>query len=738
MTRIGILGAGPAGLFTGWLLHQRGVEVTIFEARAHAGGISRSFEWHGFTCDLGAHRFFTNDSLILQHILSIIPMGRHIRRSQIYLAGKWLYDPVNVWELLRRYFPVTTVKIAWSYFFRPRQASEDSFNHFVNRKYGVALNRFFFAPYTEKMFGISGDHISVDWARNKIRIAGLLDFLKENSKRKFSYFYYPQEGGYGAILERVRQDLGERVREQCPVRALQAKDQRIETVVYEHEGTLHSENFDEVISTLPLNLLGKLMGYDFPLTYQGVDFVYLLINRPLVSDNHWIYFMDGDFAINRLIEFKNLSAKQPPNQTVLCAEVTTAQGDPLQRVRDDVVRCGLVRPDEIVDTLVLHEPYGYAVYDLAYAQHLNTTQATLQQFTNLHHLGRAAEFQHHELDDIYANALALAAALAPDLEHTITGAEAMETVTDTPWVHAVILTFNHYADTKECLTSLRKIAYERLKIIVVDNGSSDGTPEHVRADFPEVKVIETGRNLGVPWGYNVGFSHALRAGAEYILMLNNDTVVDPAMLEHLLKAGQSDPNAGILTPKVLYYDDPEVVWSAGGRYRKFPPAHVIVGQDQPSNLFDKPFHLEYALSCGLLIHRRAFEKAGLFDPGYFFFYDDWDFSQRVRIHGLNILFVPEARMWHKVSKSTRATGKEVLFWKTWGESCVRFYRRHGRPVFIALPLHLGFLMLRELLKGNGHMLKHFWAGAREGLNKPLGPIPAAGDRVQPFNGQESA
>ncbi|HID64254.1 MAG TPA: hypothetical protein EYP49_16165 [Anaerolineae bacterium] len=173
------------------------------------------------------------------------------------------------------------------------------------------------------------------------------------------------------------------------------------------------------------------------------------------------------------------------------------------------------------------------------------------------------------------------------------------------------------------------------------------------------------------------------------------------------------------------------MWAAGGRHRTFPPAHVIVGQDRPSAAFDKPFYLEYALSCGLLIHRRAFERAGLFDPGYFFFFDDWDFSQRVRAHGLQIVFVPEARMWHKVSKSTRGTGKEALFWKVWGESSTRFYRRHGRPVFLSLPIHLGFLMARELIKGNGRMLKYFWAGVRDGLSKPLGPIPAADEMVLP-------
>lgn len=731
--KIGILGAGPAGLFAAWLLHQRGVDVTVFEARPYIGGISRSIEWHGFTCDLGAHRLFTQDEAILRQLLTLVPMGRHVRRSGIYLADKWLHDPVNIVEILYRYSPATAISLTSSYLFRPRRISEDSFDSFVKRKYGDALNRLFFRPYTEKMFGLPGNQISADWARRKVRISGPLDFMRESSKKHFSYFYYPVRGGYGAIPDRIYRDIRDRVRLSAPAIALEAGEDRIEAVVFKGGDDRRRESFDHVISTLSLTILGRLIGQVFSLAYQGVNFVFVLVDRPLVSDKHWIYFMDRDPAINRLVEFKNLSAVgQPPDQTVLCAEVTDKRGDVVQRVVDTLVHSGLVKPDEILDTMMLSEGFGYAVYDLDYAERLAAVEETLAPFGNLHMLGRSAEFKHLEVDDLYANALALTTRLAPVRPYQIQGDAQMQEQAKTPPVSAVVLTYNHYDDTRECLESLAKIDYGNLSTVVVDNGSSDGTPDKVRADFPEVQVIETGSNLGVPWGYNVGFSHALQAGAEYILMLNNDTIVDPAMLQHLLDVGQADSQAGVLAPKVLYYDDPEVIWSAGGRHRAFPPAHIILGQDDPSGAFEKPFHLEYALSCGLLIHRRAFERAGLFDPGYFFFFDDWDFSQRVRAHGLHIIFVPEARMWHKVSKSTRETGREALFWRVWGESSARFYRRHGRPVFISLPLHVGFLMVRELLKGNGRMLKHFWEGVRSGLGKPLGPIPSADDVVLPL------
>ena len=736
--KIGILGGGPAGLFTAWLLQQRGVEVVIFEAAEQVGGISRSFEWRGFTCDLGAHRLFTQDESVLRQLLALVPMGRHLRRSQLYLGGKWARDPVNVVEILYRYSPKLAAEIIGGYVFRPREMPVDSFNAYVHQKYGAPLNRFFFSPYTEKLFGIPGDEISADWARRKVRISGPLDFLRESSKKHFSYFYYPVEGGYGAIIDRVYRDLREQVRLNAPVVALEADEGRVTGVVYTQDDARHREPVDAVIATISLPAVGRALGFDFALDYRGVDFVYLLIDRPLLSDNHWIYFMDKDTAINRLVEFKNLSpVGQPPERTVVCAEVTSDWDNVAGQVQADLIRSGLLTRKEIVDTLVLRQEHGYPIYDLDYAQNLALVRETLGRFENLHFVGRSAEFEHLELDDIYANALALANTLAPAAMPVGRQEAVMETTSAAPLVYAVVLTYNHYEDTRECLESIQKLEYDNLKVLVVDNGSADGTPAQVRANFPEVEVVETGHNLGVPWGYNVGFSHALKASADYVLMLNNDTVVDPQMLAHLVDAAEPDTQAGIMVPKILYYDDPEVVWSVGGRYRKFPPAHIILGQDRPSAEFNEPFYLEYALSCGLLIHRRAFESAGLFDPGYFFFFDDWDFTHRVRAQGLHIAFVPAAEMWHKVSKSTRDSNKASFFWKTWGESSARFYRRHGRPVWLSLGINVGYLMARELLKGNGPMLKHFWAGVRDGLSKPLGPIPAVGDTVLPTTATEA-
>lgn len=290
-----------------------------------------------------------------------------------------------------------------------------------------------------------------------------------------------------------------------------------------------------------------------------------------------------------------------------------------------------------------------------------------------------------------------------------------------PIVYAVVLAHNNYEDTKECLQSIMRSAYPGLRILLVDNGSTDGTPEKVRQAFPKVAILETGRNLGVPAGYNVGFVHALQEGAAYILMLNNDTVIDDTMVEDLVAMAESDPILGILMPKVLHYGSDSETWSVGGRYRAFPPSILLTEKDQ--RLAEVTRQIEYAPGCGLLIHRRAFELAGLWDPGYLFLYEDWDFSERVRAHGLVIRYTPQARMWHKVSRTTRGE-RSPLFWRTYGASAARFFRRHGRPAWLSILIHLGYIILRDFgWRRKWAYWPNFWEGVQEGLRQPLGEYP---------------
>ncbi len=138
-------------------------------------------------------------------------MQRHQRRSRIYLQGKWLQEPLNVLELARKLPKAQLANLLWQYIIRPRNIAEDSFENYVVRRYGKALNRLFFAPYTEKLFGVPGKEISAMWAWKKVRLASPFDTFYRDTRRKFSHFYYPVDGGYGSIAMGIYQQIKDRV-----------------------------------------------------------------------------------------------------------------------------------------------------------------------------------------------------------------------------------------------------------------------------------------------------------------------------------------------------------------------------------------------------------------------------------------------------------------------------------------------------------------------------------------------
>jgi len=287
-------------------------------------------------------------------------------------------------------------------------------------------------------------------------------------------------------------------------------------------------------------------------------------------------------------------------------------------------------------------------------------------------------------------------------------------------LYIVILTYNGYADTHECLTSILPLLNKNTHCIVVDNASSDDTFANVRQFFPQVTLIENKSNLGVPRGYNIGFRYALEHGADAVLMLNNDTVLAPDMLQQLGQASM-DERVGIAVPIAYEYHRPQHIWSAGASYRAFPPAFVM-----DNRITGQLRQLDYAIACCILITRRAFERVGLLDESIFFMWEDLEFCQRVRNADLHIVQVPTAKMWHKVSQTTQP-GKP-LFWQMHGESSVLYFRRHSRWPRLAVWLNMGWFGLREfVLKGRPQFIAAFLAGLRSGWQKPLLAIP------QPLN-----
>lgn len=280
-------------------------------------------------------------------------------------------------------------------------------------------------------------------------------------------------------------------------------------------------------------------------------------------------------------------------------------------------------------------------------------------------------------------------------------------------VYVIILAWNHKEDTHEVLSSILKDEYANKKIVVVDNASSDGTTEMIQNEFKDVNVIRSEKNLGVSGGYNLGIDYAISNNADFILVANNDISTDKGMISQLVLALEKDPLAGIAMPRIYhYYGDRTHLWCTGAHWRKFPPTVKMTNYNRPDwEMGSVPIPIDFAPSCVLLLRKQMIEEIGEFDTTYFFYFDDWDFSKRSTQAGYRILFVPEAKMWHKVSKSTQNSEKPAQWWHRMGFSAALYYSKY-HSTYERFTFFLWFI-IREVLKGKPNRSIGFLKGFLE-------------------------
>jgi len=232
--------------------------------------------------------------------------------------------------------------------------------------------------------------------------------------------------------------------------------------------------------------------------------------------------------------------------------------------------------------------------------------------------------------------------------------------------------------TLECLRSLQKVRYDGLHLIVVDNASEDGSVEAIRKEFPGLDILVQAENLRFAGGNNVGIRRALALKSDSVLLLNNDTVVDPGMVDALVGRMNSDSNCGMVAPKIFYYNHPDVLWFAGGEISLWTGTmkHTGIREDDRGQ-HDRPSPIDYATGCCMLIRSSIIPTVGLLDESYFIYGEDADWCMRIRSAGYSIWYEPSAKVWHKLSVSA---GGHLSLFKLQNKfiSSVRFFSRHAK------------------------------------------------------------
>jgi len=281
-----------------------------------------------------------------------------------------------------------------------------------------------------------------------------------------------------------------------------------------------------------------------------------------------------------------------------------------------------------------------------------------------------------------------------------------------PLVYIIIVNWNRWQDTLDCIASCQKLVYDNAHMIVIDNGSSDDSEKILRSRLPDIEVIQSGSNLGFAGGNNIGIRLALKRGAQYIWLLNNDTVVDSSALGALVEPAEQDSDVGIVGSKIFYFSTPRRLWFAGG-FWKFGRVQIMIrGEGEEDNaLYNSIVPVDFVTGCSLLIRSETIRDIGLLEEKYFLYWEDIDWNARAVKKGWKILYTPHSTLWHKVSSSFHPMTDEQAYYYL--RSKLLFYERHA-PLMLPLSLVLVTLgALRHIAQGRMNFARGYFSGMKD-------------------------
>jgi protoporphyrinogen oxidase len=436
-----VLGGGVSGLGFAKRVSENGKAVLVLEKEAVLGGLSRSLNHKGFYLDFCAHRFHTKNKALLDEICTLpgLKMEKHVKKSRIYMFGKWLKYPFEIQNLLRAMPIHQSITSGFSFIFNMMtkrfRAPRDlrSYKDWFIDIYGMQLYKVMCEPYTSKIWHHDPGVISADWADQRFQGENMAKLVKRILKKIVTFdfssynleddtlapdggiFYYPQRGIQEMVdgLDRAAKKAGATVLTSVRITRV---DTSKRVVYYEHEGKSYIAKYNDLISTIPLHTyyhLQERRDEDAEkalsgLQYMDIVFVYLFLDVPRVSNDHWLYFPDKDIIFNRAVEFSNWSPVMcPPGKTSICFDITTfsdsrewkmSDDELREKTIDDAVRIGYLQKSDIKDALVYRVRHAYPYYDIDYKPKLDTVVKFLET-DHEHLLGRTGIFRYNNSDN---------------------------------------------------------------------------------------------------------------------------------------------------------------------------------------------------------------------------------------------------------------------------------------------------------------------------------------------------
>lgn len=428
-----ILGGGLTGLAAGFVLSEAGAGVAIFEGDSAVGGISKTIGHRGFRFDLGGHRFFTNDERIDSFVRNLMK-GELIsvpRSSKIFMRGKYFDYPLKPLNALFGMGIPATAGIFLDYGIERmkrlfREPAAVSLEDWVVARFGRTMFDIYFKEYSEKVWGIDCSRISARWVDQRISGLSLTKaavnaFFKKGGRKiptLVDRFVYPRLG-----IGRISEVLAENIEKTgsvftgTKVERIFHAGGRIASIAVNDHGQTRTVQGNEFISSLPVTSFVKMMDPSPPgrilfaasnLGFRDLVIVALMINRPRVTDQTWIYIPERKIPFGRIHEPANWSdALAPDGMTSLVLEFFSFKGDGIWNAGDDdlietsvyhLERLGFIRRREVMDGVVVRVPNAYPLFEVGHEKHFEELASYLSRFENLHTAGRAGMFRYYNMD----------------------------------------------------------------------------------------------------------------------------------------------------------------------------------------------------------------------------------------------------------------------------------------------------------------------------------------------------
>jgi GT2 family glycosyltransferase len=226
-----------------------------------------------------------------------------------------------------------------------------------------------------------------------------------------------------------------------------------------------------------------------------------------------------------------------------------------------------------------------------------------------------------------------------------------------PRVAVLILSYNGRRWLEECVPSVLRLDYSNFEVVVIDNGSSDGTLGYLATEFPQVQIVRLEENVGYARGFNAGLEYAANSGAEYFLTMNNDTVIDRGALRALVDTAKGKERAGFVTGKVYFYDRPEMLQTVGKREDRVLWNGSHIGwNEQDTGQYEEAAERAFVDDVYCLVDRTMYDQLGGYDSDFYLQCEEWDWQVRAKEEGWRIYYTPSAMLWHRVSATIGGLG----------------------------------------------------------------------------------